>query len=451
MIYRPKILVCDDDPSLLRSLALSLRDQNEVQTAGQVSQAIKLADRTRFDIAIIDLNFTGQELDGVYLLDYFNRQSTGTFLIILSGDAEKKAVIEAMRRRHFRFIEKEKDFASEIHHAVRTIRELIIARENESHFQTQSESVQNLLDTVEQICIRKSDAAILILGETGVGKEFLVKHIAKRQKKPLISVNMSTIHKETAESVLFGNEAGAFTGALKNRIGYFEAAHNGFLFMDEIGDCSLEIQAKLLRVLQEGQINKLGNPKPIQINVRFIAATHKDLKAMVQAGLFREDLYQRLSTFILRLPALKDRPDDVMFYANLFLKDRGFDGGQFFISKSGEDALKKHSWIGNVRELKNVCERIAVLSHKLEVDEQVVAHAIKMGDDRGFDAHSSHSIDHFDPKLQKLIHSLEKNGGNKRLAARDMGVNESTIYRMIMKFNLCERFGIRRVKLISKT
>ncbi|HAR42932.1 MAG TPA: hypothetical protein DCS07_09935 [Bdellovibrionales bacterium] len=440
MRERPLILIADDDADLLRSLSLRLKSKFDVHTASSVTRAKSLVTRSDYDAAIIDLNFEGQDQDGVNLLDHMNREAPGTFLIVLSGDSEVKRVIEAMRRKHFEFIYKEGDFFDNLVATLTRAAQTKRARENDSatKFLTESKEVLDVLRKADRILKSQTDASILINGETGSGKEFLAKHIALGMKKSLVAANMASIPKETAESILFGHEKGAFTGAVMNKIGLIESANNGIFFLDEIGECSPEVQAKLLRVLQEKEVLPLGTNKPRKINVQFLAATHCDLEAMVEQGRFRRDLLQRLNTFILRLPPLRERPEDILLYTNLFLDELSKDGSHFSVTQEGAQALLSHSWPGNVRELNHVITRIVVLSDSRVLDRATVLDAIGIRETQTSPTPSLGRIGSAETSLRRngLIKALHNNHGNKRLAAQALGISEATLYRWVDGFGL---------------
>ncbi|MDD4976939.1 MAG: sigma-54 dependent transcriptional regulator [Bacteriovorax sp.] len=440
----PLILICDDDPQILKSLQLSLKSGFELHTSSSVAQAKIMAKAHEYDAAIIDLNFEGQELDGVHLLDYFGKVSPGTYLIVLSGDQSVKRVVEAMRRKLFQFIHKEGDYYADLYSSLNRSTQLKKAKEQQAiqKYLTNSPAVKEVLKKAERIIQNKQDASILILGETGTGKESLVKHIACNMKKKLVSANMATIGKETAESNLFGHERGAFTGAVQNKIGLIESANNGMFFLDEIGDCSLEVQSKLLRVIQEREVQPLGSNRARSINVSFIAATHRNLKKMVQNGEFREDLLQRLNTFPLIIPPLRERLEDIIFYANLYLEECGDESVGYTISNDGIQELLSYSWPGNIRELKSVIQRFVVLSNKTILDADAVKTAIGMGESSSqITATTKIEIIENNLKKDELIKAITTCNGNKTQAAAELGINVRTLHRWVNKFNIPQIFS----------
>ena len=444
MRTNPLILICDDDPQILKSLQLSLKSGFEVHSSSSVAQAKAMAKANEYDAAIIDLNFEGQELDGVHLLDYMGKVSPGTYLIVLSGDQTVKRVVEAMRRKLFQFILKDGDYFADLFTSLNRATQLKKAKEEQAvqKYLTNSPAVKNVLKMAERIIQNDQDASILILGETGTGKEFLVKHIASNMKKKLVSANMATIAKETAESNLFGHERGAFTGAVQNKVGLIESANNGMFFLDEIGECSPEVQSKLLRVLQEKEVQPLGSNKARSINVSFIAATHRNLNEMTLNGDFREDLLQRLNTFPLRIPPLRERLEDIIFYANYYLEECGDESVRYSISNDGAQELLAYSWPGNIRELKSVIQRFIVLSNKTVLDGDAVKAAIGLGEltSRITATTKIEAIEN-NIKKDELIKAINTCNGNKTQAAAELGIQVRTLHRWANKFNITQMFS----------
>jgi len=442
MTNKPQILICDDDSEILQTLHLSLRSTYDVFTANSVIKAKEIVGTNQFDAAIIDLNFEGQEYDGVHLLDFMNKTAPGTFLIVLSGDSSTKRVIEATRRRLFEFIVKDSNYFETLLNSLKKATQLIAFNKEQaqSQYHTQSNAVKDVLRKVDTILRSKSDSPILILGESGTGKEFLAQHISHSLKMKCVTANMGCIPKEMAESILFGHERGAFTGAVANKTGLIETAHGGLFFLDEIGECSSSVQTKLLRVIQEKEIQPLGSNKVKKVNVRFIAATHRDLNNLVDEGAFRFDLLQRLNTFILKLPSLRERPEDILFYANIFIQELSQDHERFYLTSDGEKELLSYRFPGNIRELRNIIERIVVLSPKLSIDRNVVLEAIANGNISG-EKTSKIFITEANTRREELIKTLNDCGGNKRMASVTLGISEATLYRWLKEFNLTKELS----------
>ncbi|MDH4467961.1 MAG: sigma-54 dependent transcriptional regulator [Bacteriovoracaceae bacterium] len=445
---KPLVLICDDDLEILQSLNFSLKASFEVITANSVLKAKKLVKENTFDAAIIDLNFEGQELDGIHLLDIMTKEFPETYLIVLSGDTEVQRVVEATRRKLFEFIVKEGEYFDQLLSSLHASTQLKIARHERlrKRYLTQSPVIKNMLQKIDTIIRSQSDAPILILGETGSGKEFLAQHIAMNSGMPITSTNMAAIPKDMAESILFGHERGAFTGAIGSKMGLIEAANNGIFFLDEIGESTTAIQTKLLRVLQEKEIQPVGSNRTKKIKVRFIAATHRDLESLVSTGEFRLDLLQRLNTFIFKLPSLRERPEDIIFYANLFLDEHEEPGMQFRLTPDGEKELLAYHWPGNIRELQNVMTRIIVLSLNLNVDAHTVRDAIGLGVPKIQSQISRAEIVENNARRDEVIKAITLHNGIKRLAAKSLGVSEATLYRWVKELNLCTILSASKFK-----
>lgn len=448
MNQKPFILICDDDSEMLRSLNLSLRSTYEVVTASSVNRAKELAGKYDFDAAVVDLNFEGQEYDGVHLIDFLSKQTPATFLIVLSGDSSTKRVVEAMRRNLFEFVIKDENYFERLLKALKESTQMRMIKKASAieKYLTQSKAVKEVLEKAALIIRSKTKASILIRGESGTGKEFLAQHIALNLGQKAITANMGCIPKDMAESILFGHERGAFTGAITSKTGLIETAHNNIFFLDEIGECPPPVQTKLLRVIQEGEVQPLGSNKTKKVDVRFIAATHRNLEELVEEGTFRFDLLQRLNTFVLHLPALRERPEDILFYANLFISELAQDGQRFSITLDGEQELLSHSWPGNIRELRNVIERIIVLSSKSLIDKDTVCEAVQLGKPPSEVKVTPVQVVKNNARRDELIKALTESNGNKRLAAISLGIGEATIYRWLKEFNLSKVLGSHSMK-----
>lgn len=429
-----KILLVDDDRDILETNKFLLSDTYEVVIAASVKEAKSILLKQLIDVAIVDLNFEGQDQDGLNLIDYIQEEMPSVSLVVLSSDHDTKRVVEAMRRPLVDFITKDEDSEASIRSA---IGQALSKKRNEKNkdefeFKTNSPLMKKMLFRVNQVLASNSSAPILILGESGTGKEFLAKFVASKLGKKLVAANMASIPKETAESELFGHKRGAFTGAISDKVGLLDHAHNGVFFLDEIGDCSEAIQAKLLRVIQEKEILPVGGVTPKKIETRFVAATHRDLNFMVGNESFRLDLLQRLNTFTFKIPSLRERPEDIEYYARMFVEE--ITNGDFFrIDASGIDMLKKHSWPGNVRELRNVIERVVVYSHRRSLDGESVRNALNITP-----TEMTYTSESKVYSCEEIIQALKQANGNRTKAAALLEVHKTTLHRWIKKFNLNE-------------
>jgi DNA-binding NtrC family response regulator len=433
---RPKILLVDDDLDLLKSAELLLRDAFDIHSASSVQTAKAIARNQPLDVAVVDLNFEGQEADGIDFIDWALKELPNLSIIVLSGDSSTKRVVEAMRRPLVDFIPKSGDYERDLRVAIQQGFDLKKSRSPVAGtftFQTRSPLVKRVLDTLERIARSGSSCSILITGETGAGKEILAKHYAARVKKRLVAANMASIPKEMAESQLFGHARGAFTGAHADQIGLIAQAHKGIFFLDELGECSPAVQAKLLRALQEKEVQPLGGNRATKVDVQYVAATNCDLEKMVERGEFRLDLLQRLNAMTVHLPPLQDRPEDIEFYATLFLNE--FSGDKpFAVKASGIEALLTHSWRGNTRELQNVIQKIVLLSDRRELDAQAVQEALA---EASFDSRETGSlISNYQQLRSEILSALERTKGNRTQAAEALKMHRTTLIRWIKKFGI---------------
>lgn len=425
------ILLIDDDQDLLENAQLLLREEYNVLLSNSVSSGKATVRSNKIDIAVVDLNFEGHEIDGLNFIDWVSKEHSDIPVIVLSGDQSTERVVGATRRNLVDFIPKSHDYERDLRIAINKgleLRNQKLNHESAFEFQTKSPKVKKVLDVVDRIARSGSACAILITGETGSGKEVLAKHYAAKVKKQLVAANMASIPKETAESELFGHVKGAFTGAYMDKPGLVTQAHNGIFFLDELGECSLSLQAKLLRVVQEREIQPVGSVKSRKVEVQFLAATNRNLMNMVEEGQFRLDLLQRVNTVNLHLPPLRDRPEDIEFYTTLFLDE--FSGSNpFSIRASGLDVLLSHSWPGNVRELENVIQKISILSSRRELDGDTVCEALNLDE-------SSSTIAKYNNLRTEILSALEKSDGNRTYAAEALGMHITTLFRWIKKLGI---------------
>ncbi len=437
---RPQILIADDDNYLLEGAVMSLKNEFEISTATSVVSAKAILTKVPIELAVVDLNFEGQEEDGIALIDYLIQKNPNIPVVVLSNDQQTRRVVSAMRRDLVDFIPKEGDYREDLRIAIR--KGLERRRQNsesnsEKIFFTNSPKMKSLLAVVDKIAKNNGYSSILINGETGTGKEVLTRYIAAKFKKSVVAANMASIPKETAESELFGHMAGAFTGAIKNKVGLIEQAHKGIFFLDELGECSLDIQAKLLRALEQKEIRPVGSTQTRVIDVQFVGATNKDLRQMVANKEFREDLYQRLNTFVLEIPPLRERPEDIILYATRFVEEFTTDKS-FHIESGALDVLTAYDWPGNVRELKNIVERVMTLSSERTMSGTAVIEAI--GDkSKDVKIGQNLSLNRRDTlRASAIINALEKENNNRNKAADLLGVHRTTFFRWLKQFGIDE-------------
>ncbi len=366
-----KILVIDDERAIRNSLKEILGDEGyDVDVAEDGPSGLAMVDKERYNIIFCDIKMPG--MDGIEVLDKLNEEGIDSAIVMISGHGDIETAVDCIKKGAFDFIQKPLDLnrilitiknAGEKVSLVKETRQLkkkIYGR------QMIGESVPmlHIKDMIEKVAA--TDARVLIMGANGTGKELVARSLHDRSNRsaaPYIEVNCAAIPSELIESELFGHEKGSFTSAIKQHKGKFEQADGGTLFLDEIGDMSLSAQAKVLRVLQERKLSRVGSDKDIEVDVRVIAATNKDLRTEIEKGNFREDLYHRLSVIVIQVPDLKDRSDDIPVLIEYFVDQVCTESGMHRKNFSQEaiELLKKRSWTGNVRELRNVVERLLIL------------------------------------------------------------------------------------------
>jgi two-component system, NtrC family, nitrogen regulation response regulator NtrX len=369
----PKILVVDDEELIRETLRDILEHEGyKVEEASDGFQAINLIKKNKFDVILCDIKMP--KVDGMEVLEKSMEIAPDVPVIMISGHGTVETAIEAAKKGAFDFIAKPPD----LNRMLITIRNALdkstLITEAKSLKRKvsktrdiigESEAIQKIKDTIERVA--PTEARILITGANGTGKELVARWVhekSSRAEGPLVEVNCAAIPSELIESELFGHEKGSFTSAIKQRIGKFEQANGGTLFLDEIGDMSLSAQAKVLRALQENKITRVGGDKETPVNVRIVAATNKNLYDEIQKGNFREDLYHRLSVILIHVPSLNERKDDIPLLAEAFLDEiiEDYKMQPKHFSKDAMKALQQMDWTGNIRELHNVVERLAILS-----------------------------------------------------------------------------------------
>jgi two-component system, NtrC family, nitrogen regulation response regulator NtrX len=366
-----KILVVDDEKSIRNTLRDILGYENyEVSDADSGITALEMLKQSEFDVILLDIKMP--QMDGLEALDHILSEYE-TPVIMISGHGTIETAVEAIKKGAFDYIAKPLDLNRllvTIRNALdksRLLSETKILKKKVSkkyEMVGESEVMKEIYEMIDRVA--PTHARVLITGDNGTGKELVARQLhekSQRSKGPFIEVNCAAIPSELIESNLFGHEKGSFTSAIKQRKGDFELASGGTLFLDEIGDMSLPAQAKVLRALQENKIMRVGGEKDIPVDVRVIAATNKNLTEEIAAGRFREDLYHRLSVIIIHVPPLQERKEDIPLLANYFMEEICAEQGKpmIFFTEDAFDALKQMKWTGNIRELRNVVERLTIL------------------------------------------------------------------------------------------
>ncbi|MGB1295976.1 MAG: sigma-54-dependent transcriptional regulator [Flavobacteriales bacterium] len=370
-----KILIVEDEKAIRNVLKKIISAENAAFQVDEAENGLEAYEKIKvesFDLILCDIKMP--KMDGVEFLDKCMALNPDTTVVMISGHGDIETAVECMRKGAFDFISKPPD----LNHLMNTLRNgldrktLIVENKRlkkkvnrKYEMIGESPKLKKIQDMIEKVAV--TDARVLITGDNGTGKELIAHWIhekSNRSKAPLIEVNCAAIPAELIESELFGHEKGAFTSAVKQRKGKFEIANGGTLFLDEVGDMSLSAQAKVLRVLQEHKISRVGGDKSIKVDVRVLAATNKDLKKEIAEGNFREDLYHRLGVILIHNPALDDRKEDIPLLINHFAKLICNEQGVALKTFSDEafEKLKAFNWSGNIRELRNVVERLIILS-----------------------------------------------------------------------------------------
>lgn len=372
-----KILIIEDEATIRRVLTKILSEENEtyqVTEAADGEEGLNKIKTEDFDLVICDIKMP--KLDGEEVLDAAKKLKPEVPFIMISGHGDLETAVNTMRLGAFDYISKPPD----LNRLLTTVRNALdnkslvienkrLKKKVSKNYQMigESEPISQIKQMIEKVA--ETDARVLITGPNGTGKELVAHNLhekSNRSQFPLIEVNCAAIPSELIESELFGHVRGAFTSAVKDRAGKFEAAHKGTIFLDEIGDMSLAAQAKVLRALQENVITRVGADKDIKVDVRVIAATNKDLRKEIEEGRFREDLYHRLAVILIKVPSLNERRDDIPVLIEHFTKKIAEESGSApkLFSDEAIELLKAYDWTGNIRELRNVVERLIILGGK---------------------------------------------------------------------------------------
>ena len=376
------ILIIDDEKAIRKTLTEILSFEGyKIEEAADGEEGLKKFKEKTYDAILCDIKMP--KIDGIDFLQKAVETNADVPIIMISGHGNIETAVEAVKKGAYDFIQKPPDLnrllitirnAMERNTLVNETKTLKRKAFKVQEMIGQSEPIKKIKDTIEKVA--PTEARVLITGENGVGKELVARWLHEKSSRAgnaLVEVNCAAIPSELIESELFGHEKGSFTSAIKQRIGKFEQANGGTLFLDEIGDMSLSAQAKVLRALQEGKITRVGADKDINVDVRVIAATNKDLMKEVEAKTFRLDLYHRLSVILIHVPSLNERRDDIPLLVERFLDDICEDYGvsRKMISDDAIKLLQEYNWTGNIRELRNVVERLVILSGKSITKEDV--------------------------------------------------------------------------------
>ncbi|SUX44129.1 sigma-54-dependent transcriptional regulator [Chryseobacterium indoltheticum] len=446
------ILIIDDEAKIrsLLSRIISL-EGFEVFEASNLKSGLKKLETTEIDIVICDVKLP--DGNGVEFSKIIKDQFPTVEIILLTAFGNIPDGVLAIKNGAFDYITKGDD-NTRILPLIYKASEKVALNKRVLHLEKQlnrkqsfdsiigkSSAITTVVDSARKVS--NTDATVLLTGETGTGKEVFaqaIHHASKRNKNNFIAINCSAFGKDLLENELFGHKAGAFTGAMKDSKGIFEEANQGTVFLDEIGEMPLDLQAKLLRVLESGEFLKVGDSKPIKTDVRIIAATNRDLETEIEKGNFREDLYYRINIFQIKLPSLRERVADIELLVNFFLKSFSLKTGKNIISMSSDylKALKNHPWKGNIRELRNVIERSVILTdsselgiESLPLDISVFNNEKDSAQTKIMSAFSMASAEKM--QIQKVLNHTK---GNKAEAARLLEIGIATLYRKVEEYKI---------------
>jgi two-component system nitrogen regulation response regulator NtrX len=450
------ILVVDDEKNIRRSLEMILQgDGYHVSSAENGKEALHLIRENGMDLVFLDLLMP--EMSGIDVLKQIKLQKQEMMVVMMSGHGTIENAVDAVKLGAYDFIEKPLTKEKVLITVKNALEKITLREENRSlkndvikRFEMIGES-STMKDVRDQITkIAATNVRVLILGESGTGKELIARMIhdqSPRKSKPFIKVNCAAIPEELIESELFGAMKGAYTGSVSDRDGKFTQADTGTIFLDEIGDMSLKVQAKVLRVLQEGEFEKVGGTKTIRVDVRVIAATNKDLKAEVEKGMFREDLYFRLNVVPITIPPLRQRKSDIPLLVQYFIKQCGEETG--IKNKSfSDDAMKRlteYNWKGNIRELRNVVERMIILSAGDVIQENELPSASVKSEPGIFKSVSfERTLKEVKEEVERahILYTLQKNDWNVTRTAAELGIERTNLHKKL-KYYAIESDKIR--------
>jgi two-component system, NtrC family, nitrogen regulation response regulator NtrX len=444
------LLIIDDDANTLASLSRAFRlAGHEATVCDNPVKALEMIKNEKFDLIFSDVVMP--QMDGLTLLEQIKTAGVTTPVVMMSGQAHIEMAVKATRLGALDFLEKPLStdkLLLTIRNALQTDR---LKQENQqlkerlggSEIIYTGEKMRKLMAQVERVAA--SETRVCILGETGTGKELIARTIhekSNRRDGPYVTLNCAAVPAELIESELFGHEKGSFTGAASRHIGKFEQANGGTLFLDEIGDMPLAMQAKLLRVLEQGEVERIGGDKPVKVNVRVVVATHRKLEEQVKQGAFRQDLFHRIFVFPITLPPLRERPEDVpalvQHFAAQIAKQNGWKEINF--DSAAIQDLQKHSWPGNIRELRNVVERMLLFAEDNRVTEATVRAAMPAqaaGDGAVALATTGTLAERVEQvERQMILDEIKRHNQNITNTAKALGLERSHLYKK------CQQLGI---------
>lgn len=438
------ILIVEDDLTFSTMLKTWLGKKGfNIDTASSCAKARKTLSTDKFDLVLSDLRLPDQ--DGIQLLSWLRKNDIYTPFIIMTSYAEIHSAVEAMKQGASDFVAKPiqpDELLKKIKEAINppTAEEEITEKSTpetapSNYLEGESEAAHQLYNYVALVA--PTQMSVLINGASGTGKEYVahrIHQLSKRSDKPFVALDCGSIPKDLAASEFFGHVKGSFTGALSDKTGAFEEANGGTLFLDEIGNLSYEVQVQLLRALQERCIRKIGSSKEIEVDVRLVSATNENLTEAIAKGNFREDLYHRINEFTLKIPDLKDRPEDILLFANFFLDQANRELGRNLIGFDAEasQALQNYSWPGNLRQMRNVVKRATLLASGDLIGIKDLCDELlnTPHEESPLTLHSEKD------EMQRILNALKQTNNNKSKAAIILGIDRKTLYNKMKLYKL---------------
>ncbi len=449
---KPTILIVDDERSARHGMRMLLERDYCVISAENSTLALEQLENNQVDIMLTDVRMPG--MDGIELMEVAQKKYNDLMCIILTAYGDVDLAVQAMKKGAVDFMTKPINLdkleillkrllqSQKIEIENRTLKEQLDVQFGMDNIIGKSSAMQQVFEMIRQVS--QSRATVLIQGESGTGKELVAKAIhqlSPRSKSEFVPVHCAALAENLLESELFGHEKGAFTGATERRIGRFEKASSGSLFLDEISEINSSVQVKILRALEERQIERVGGNQLTDVDVRLIAATNRDLQSMVEQGDFREDLFYRLYVVVINLPSLRERGDDILLLLNHYLKIFNEENNKDIrgFSSDAYDILSKYNWPGNIRELRNLVERMVVLCQTEIIDVENIPSHVRLSKSDMALISSNESLTVEEMEKEMIIKSLKKTNGNITKAANNLGMSRRTLHRKINKLGLSRK------------
>ncbi|MDR0534448.1 MAG: sigma-54 dependent transcriptional regulator [Verrucomicrobiales bacterium] len=444
----PTLLIVDDEKATREGLRRALEDHFDIYLATDETSAFNILEAEKIDIVLTDLKLGGD--NGMKIVEKCQSLSPAPLTVMMTAYGSVETAVEAMRRGAYDYVTKPVNIDKLEMLLLRALRSRNIETENRQLRQQidkqyglesligNSSKMAEIFDIIRQVADTK--ATILIQGESGTGKELVanaIHNLSSRKNKPFMAVHCAALSPQLLESELFGHEKGAFTGAFEKRIGRFEQANHGTIFLDEIGEIDAATQVKLLRVLGERKFERVGSTKTIETDVRVIAATNRNLAEMVKQGSFREDLFYRINVVKIELPPLRERKEDIPLLASSFLKEFTKENhkGDLRFSSAAEEALQRYNWPGNVRELRTAVEHGVVLCRDKEILLKDLPPALK-NNDGSTPLVTSNTLNLNEMEKASIIRALEQCDQNRTAAAKLLGISRRTLHRKLNEYHL---------------